>query len=132
MSKRKNTQKSVADFFPPKKKAGDDGDGNLGDSESDFGSSNDPMPSKHNHNVQFDLKMERVECANGNDLFFDFFFHLSGTSSNRINIEHGERELVPDSTPNLRVHIEGTARENVELHVRIDDNRKHERKYKMA
>lgn len=134
MSKRKGTQRSVVDLWAAKRKpdeaSDDDGDTDSRDDESDFGGSKNPMPSKHNHNIQFDLNMERVECANGTDLFFDFVFHLPGTSANQINIECGDRELASASTSssNLRVHIEGTAHENVELRVKVSDNRKHKRK----
>lgn len=94
MSKR---QRSVLDLWEAKRKAvesgEDDGDTDSRDGESDFSGSNNPIPSKHNHNFQFDLNMERDECANGTDLFFDFVFHLSGTSSNQTSIECGDREL---------------------------------------
>lgn len=130
MSKRKNTPRSVAEFFAPKRKHGDEGNDDPEDSEdneSESSSSNNPRPSKHSHNVHIDLKMERVECANWNDKFFDLIFHLPGTSSRQINNDHGECELATDSTSNLRVRIESTAQENVELHVRVDNNRKHKR-----
>lgn len=132
MSKRKDdstTQRSVADIFAPKRKHGaNDEPEDGGDNESDSIGSNNPRPSNPNHNVHIDLKMERVECANWNDIFFDFVFHLSGTSFQQINIDRGEGELASDSTSNLRVRIEGTAQENVQLHVRVGNNRKHKRK----
>lgn len=84
------------------------------------------MLSKPNHNIQFDLGMDRVECADGNKLYLDLILHLSGTSFNQSSIECGGRELASDTSTNVRVHVARTSRGNIELLVRVDSDGKHQ------
>lgn len=128
MSKRKQPQKSISDFFTSKRRVENEADDENedGQSVSNSTSNNDPKPSKPNHNFQFTFRMERVECANENNqmFHFDFLFHLSDTSTNQSDLEiENNRGLVPDSMVNI--HVEGTAQENVEIQVKVGDNRKH-------
>lgn len=127
MSKR-SAQKSIIELFAAKKKLNDD---EIEGNKSASTSNSEPKQSKPNHNIHFTLRMEPIECANGNHMLFDFdlVFPLSGTSTNQSNIGNensGCGELGLDST--ARIHIEGTAHENVEIQVKVGDDCKFELK----
>lgn len=85
-------------FFAPKRKTDEDVDKDEDDedegsnSEMDFSSTPDTQPSKHNRKALFDLSMEHVKHMNGIDwtILFDFDFHFIDTSTNQVNVEHGE------------------------------------------
>lgn len=92
--KRTNTQKSVFDYFAPKKSnlsvENDDEGSNsaiVDDRESDSSIMPIPATSNNNHKIHFDFRVERLECTNGNELFFDFILHLSDLGFNEIDFQ---------------------------------------------
>lgn len=118
MSKRKNTQ--IDDYFGPKKRSeaetNDENDDN--ESISSNSSSNWSKPSKPNHNVQFTLEMGQITRTDGKkNLLFDFILHLLGTTE---TAHSSDRDLSDALDSTLKINIEGTAHDNVEISVRID------------
>lgn len=115
-SNKKNAQMSVFDFLARKRRADEIDD----DDESILSSTS--KQSKPNPNVQYALKMHRIACMNGKEkLLFSFDFHLSGTDDDQSNIGYcGERELSDEEDSTLKINIEGTAHDNVEISVKLD------------